>query len=85
MNSIFFEQEIDFFTVKGTNHGKIAWSLDGKFEEIAIVALNWQSWLDENHDSKKYLALCKELAKETVESHISNMRFLHYIYSLYIV
>jgi len=44
-------------------HGKIAWSSDGKFEEIAIVALNWQSWLDENHDSKKYLALCKELAK----------------------
>ena len=67
MNSIFFEDEIEFFAVKGTNHGKIAWTSDGKFEEIAIVALNWQSWYNENHDSKKYLNLCKELTKALVE------------------
>ena len=67
MNSIFFEDEIEFFAVKGTNLGKIAWTSDGKFEEISIVALNWQSWFDENHDSKRYLSLCKELAKALVE------------------
>ena len=63
MNSLFFEEEIEFPTVKGTNHGKIAWSSDGNFEVIATTALNWQSWLDENYASKKYLELCKELAK----------------------
>ena len=63
MNSLFFEEEIEFSTVKGTNHGKIAWSSDGNFEVIATTALNWQSWLDENYASKKYLELCKELAK----------------------
>jgi len=63
MNSFFFEEEIEFSTVKGTNHGKIAWSSDGNFEVIATTALNWQSWLDENYASKKYLELCKELAK----------------------
>ena len=63
MNSLFFEEEIEFFAVKGTNHGKIAWSSDGNFEVIATTALNWQSWLDENYASKKYLELCKELAK----------------------
>ena len=74
MNSIFFEDEIEFFAVKGTNLGKIAWTSDGKFEEISIVALNWQSWLDENHDSKKYLTLCKELAKALVKiQEISNV------------
>ena len=66
MNSFFFEKEIEFFTVKGTNHGKIAWSLDDKFEAIATTAFNWQSWLDENYESKKYLELCKELAKDGI-------------------
>ena len=66
MNSFFFEEEIEFFTVKGTNHGKIAWTSDGNFEAIATTALNWQSWLDENYESKKYLELCKELAKERI-------------------
>lgn len=68
MNSLFFEEEIEFFTVKGTNHGKIAWSSDGKFEVITTMALNWQSWLDENDASKKYLTLCKELAKDGIIS-----------------
>ena len=63
MNSFFFEEEIEFFTVKGTNHGKIASTSDGNFEVIATMALNWQSWLDENYESKQYLELCKELAK----------------------
>ena len=66
MNSFFFEEEIEFFTVKGTNHGKIAWTSDSNFEAIATTALNWQSWLDENYESKKYLELCKELAKERI-------------------
>ena len=66
MNSFFFEEEIEFFTVKGTNHGKIAWTSDGNFEAIATTALNWQSWLDENYESKKYLELCKELAKDGI-------------------
>ena len=73
MNSFFFEEEIDFFTVKGTNHGKIAWTSDGNFEAIATTALNWQSWLDENYESKKYLELCKELAKDGID--LQNGRF----------
>ena len=68
MNSLFFAEEIEFFTVKGTNHGKIAWSSDGRFEVITTMALNWQSWLDENDASKKYLTLCKELAKDGIIS-----------------
>ena len=68
MNSFFFEEEIEFFTVKGTNHGKIAWTSDGNFQVIATTALNWQSWLDENYESKQYLELCKELAKVRINA-----------------